>query len=90
MVAAGEACSSDRLQVWEHQNLVVEGHLHDGSCLSPHSPGLEYQKVVAGESWCQMVVAGEGWCQMVVVVVGWYQMVVVVGCYRSVGSHLVG
>ena len=50
MAAAREACSRDRAQAWQHQNLVADGHLHDGSCLSPHSPGLEYQMVVAGES----------------------------------------
>ena len=29
MVAAGEACLSDRTQAWEHQNLVAEGYLND-------------------------------------------------------------
>ena len=60
-MAAGEACSCDRLQAWEHQNLVTEGHLHDGSCLCLPSSGLEYQyqMVVVGQSWYQTVVAGE-------------------------------
>ena len=78
-MAAGEACSRDRLQAWEHQNLGTEGHLHDGSYLCLPSSGLEYQMVLAGQSWYQTVVAGEDWCQMVVVGEG---------CYHSVGGHL--